>query len=161
MPENSCDVSASDRGPSCSRTEELKGKKFYLIRFISNHTVEKENMTKEIRLHVRHLLKSVRHQPAAISLTDILRPGKLVKKEPPIFVELEKFSMSSMQWVTEKTRKFDVEKNQFSREAFGNAFKATDIADGSKWVIKKYIPKAVKNMEDLRMTLEDYARKQV
>ena len=44
--------------------------------------------------------------------------------------------------------------------AFRNTFKATDIADGSKSAIKKYIPKAVKNMEDF-MTLEDYTRKQV
>ena len=66
-----------------------------------------------------------------------------------------------MQWVTEKTRKFHVEKDQFSSGAFRKAFKATDIVDGSKWVIKKYTPKAVKNMEDLGMALEDHARKQV
>ena len=60
--------------------------------------------------------------------------------------------MSSMQWVTEKTRK---------SRTFLNAFKATGRADGSKWFIKKYIPKAVKNIEDLGMILEDHARKQV
>ena len=98
----------------------------------------------------------------SISLTDILRAGKLVKKEPPTVLELEKFDTSSMQWVTEKARKFHVEKDQFLNGAFRNAFKATiNIADGSKWVIKKYIPKAVKNMEDLGMALQDHARKQV
>ena len=40
-------------------------------------------------------------------------------------------------------------------------FKATDIADGSNWVIKNYIPKEVNNMEALGMTLEDLACKQV
>ena len=68
--------------------------------------------------------------------------------------------MSSMQWVIEKTRKFRIEEDQFLSEAFRNAFKTTDIADGSEWAIKKYIPKAVKNTEDLGMTLEDHARKQ-
>ena len=58
--------------------------------------------------------------------------------------------MSSMQWVTEKIKKFYVEKNQLSNGALRNAFKATDVADGSEWVIKKYIPKAVKTMEGLR-----------
>ena len=62
-----------------------------------------------------------------------------------------------MQWVTEKTRKFHVEKDQLSSGAFRTMFKATDIADGRKSAIKKYIPKAVKNMEDF-MTLEDHAR---
>ena len=36
MPENSCDVLASDRGPSRSRLEQLKGKKFYLVRFLQD-----------------------------------------------------------------------------------------------------------------------------
>ena len=47
-----------------------------------------------------------------------------------------------MQWVTQKTRK---------SRTFLNAFKATDIADGSKWFMK--------NMEG--MILEDHARKRV
>ena len=50
--------------------------------------------------------------------------------------------MSSMQWVTQKTRK---------SRTYLNAFKATDIADGSKWFMK--------NMEG--MILEDHARKRV
>ena len=84
-----------------------------------------------------------------------------MKKEPPTVVELGKFDMSSMQWVIEKTRKFHFEKDKFSSGTFRNAFKATDIADGSKCFIKKYIPKAVKNMEDLGMALEDHVHKQV
>ena len=41
-----------------------KGKNFIWSGFlrISNHTMKKENVTKEVRLCVRHLLKSVRHQ---------------------------------------------------------------------------------------------------
>ena len=97
----------------------------------------------------------------SISFTNILRAGKLVKKEPPTVLELEKFDTSSMQWVTEKARKFHVEKDQSLNGAFRNAFKATiNIVDKSKWVIKKYILKAVKNM-DLGMALQDHARKQV
>ena len=52
MPENSCDVLASDCGPSCSRLEQLKGKSFIWSGFLrmSNHTVKKENVTQEVRL---------------------------------------------------------------------------------------------------------------
>ena len=32
---------------------------------------------------------------------------------------------------------------------------------GSEWVFRKYIPKAVKNMENFGMILADYAHKQV
>ena len=33
-PEGSCDILASDRGPSCTKLEQLKGKKVFFIRFI-------------------------------------------------------------------------------------------------------------------------------
>ena len=74
---------------------------------------------------MRHLLKSVRHQPSMqpLLVTDILRAGNLIKKEPRTIVEFEKFDMPSMQWVAEKIRKFHIEKDQFSSEAFRNAFK--------------------------------------
>ena len=42
----------------------------------------------------------------------------------------------------------------FSSRTFRNEFKAAAIADLSKWVIKKYIAKVLKNMEDLGMALE-------
>ena len=34
--ENSYDILISDRGPSCSRIEQLKGKTFYLVRFLED-----------------------------------------------------------------------------------------------------------------------------
>ena len=33
-PEGSCDILASDRGPSCTKLEQIKGKKVYFIRFL-------------------------------------------------------------------------------------------------------------------------------
>ena len=33
-PEGSCDILASDRGPSCTNLEQIKGKKVYFIRFL-------------------------------------------------------------------------------------------------------------------------------
>ena len=36
MPGGSCDVLLSDRGPSCYLTEQIAGKKFYLVRFLPN-----------------------------------------------------------------------------------------------------------------------------
>ena len=128
--------------------------------------MKKENVTQEVRLRSVKTPPSNSSTPTkyavSISFTDILRAGKLVKKEPLTVLELEKFDTSSMQWVTEKARKFHVEKYQFLNGALRNAFKATiNIADKSKWVIKKYILKAVKNMEDLDMALQEHARKQV
>ena len=33
-PQGSCDVPTSDRGPSCTKMEQIKGKKVYFIRFL-------------------------------------------------------------------------------------------------------------------------------
>ena len=66
-----------------------------------------------------------------------------------------------MSWITEKARKFHIDEDRFSSRVFRNAFKATDMPGGSKWVFRKYIPKAVKNMENFGMILADYAHKHV
>ena len=43
-PRGSCDLLASDRGPSCSNLEQIKGKKVYLVRFLQqNQAMEKTN----------------------------------------------------------------------------------------------------------------------
>ena len=36
LPKNSCDVFVSGKGPSCTRFEEIKGKKLFLVRFLEN-----------------------------------------------------------------------------------------------------------------------------
>ena len=91
MSENSCDVLASDHEPSCSRIEQLKGKKCYLIRFledIKSHREEGEchkRSSTPCKTPPKISLTPTKYA-ACISLTDILRAGKLVKKEPPTVV---------------------------------------------------------------------------
>ena len=88
MPENSCHVLPSERGPSCSRIEQLKGKKFYLIRFfedIKSHH-EEGKCHKRSSTPCKTPLKvspTPTKYAASISVTGILRTGKLVQKEPP------------------------------------------------------------------------------
>ena len=36
LPRNSCDVLVSDRGPSCTRFEQIKGKEVFLVRFLES-----------------------------------------------------------------------------------------------------------------------------
>ena len=90
-----------------------------------------------------------------------MRAGKLVKKEKPTTIELESFDLNSMSWFDEGTKNFVIEKEKFARRGFRDAFKAIDVSNKSVWVVKKYIEKAVSNMELLDISLEDHARKQV
>ena len=86
MPENSCDVLASDRGPSCSRIEQLKGK-FYLVRFLTDIKSHRKGEYDKRNSAPCKTSPKVSPKPtkyeAPISVTDILRAGKLVKKKPP------------------------------------------------------------------------------
>ena len=77
MSENSCDVLGSDHEPSCSRIEQLKGKKCYLIRFLEDIKSHRE----EGECHKRSLTPcktppkislTPTKYAACISLTDIL-----------------------------------------------------------------------------------------
>ena len=74
-----------------------------------------------------------------------------MKKEPPTVVDLEKFDMSSMHWLSEKNKKFHVEKDQFLSAVFRKAFKAADTADGSKWVARNIFSKSSQKYGRLRL----------
>ena len=91
--------------------------------------MKKENVAKEIRLHLKDLLKTPTKYTASITVTVIPHAGKLAKKEPPTVTGLEKFDVF--------------------------------LGNREKKLLFHYIPKAVKNMEDLGMTLENHAPNQV
>ena len=93
---------------------------FYSVRFledIKSHREEGECGKRSSTLCKTPKVSSTpTNYAASIQVTDILRAGKLVKKEPPTIVKLAEFDMSSIQWVTEKKRKFHVEKDNFQVE---------------------------------------------
>ena len=70
MPENCFDIPASERGSFFFRIEQSKQKHFICSGFLKilNYTVMKENWTDEIRISVRHLIKSIWHQQNMQSL---------------------------------------------------------------------------------------------
>ena len=50
IPQGSCDILLSDRGPSCFLTEQFSGKKFYYVRFTTNlSAVEKPSKAKKMK----------------------------------------------------------------------------------------------------------------
>lgn len=50
MPQGSCDILLSDRGPSCFLTEQISGKKFYYVRFTAKQSaVEKPSRAKKVK----------------------------------------------------------------------------------------------------------------
>ena len=59
-PQNTCDILASDRGPSCNKFDQIKGKKVFFIRFLppENEGERTDNMPmKENRPKLVHMLQ--------------------------------------------------------------------------------------------------------
>ena len=63
---------ASDCGPSCSRLEQLKGKKFHLVRFLEDVKSHREEGECDTRSSTpwRHLLVTVRHQVRSLYIVN-------------------------------------------------------------------------------------------
>ena len=109
MPEGTCDVLASNQGPSCTRFDQMKGKKIYLIRFIqadqnldSSHQVRQylgsSNLPGSSKTGTSHtpkenslLVPAPSKFAKSVSLVDLLKAGRIIKKKAPEILHLEKF----------------------------------------------------------------------
>ena len=175
-PDHSCDVLASDRGPSCTRVEQLKGKKVFFIRFIDvgeclkkkETVVYPESSPGTLSPSKVNRVSSGGNAAASkfaksISIGDLLKAGRLIKQKEPVMLELEYFQIDGGQWEEYGLIEFVIEEEKFANGAFRNAFKAVAINHPlQNWVVKQYTPTSVETMkEHLGLTPEDHTRKQV
>ena len=185
-PEGSCDTLASDRGPSCTKLEQIKGKKVYFICFLpakstdvtpklGQQLFEDSLAPAKVTISVPSPMKTSGKLPGlhsmvfpkSVSINDLLKAGKLVK--PPATnitaLDLESFDVAEMKWFKCGSLTLEIEEARFAHEAFRDAFRATTIgkdAAQTAWVVKRYQEEAVKTIkDDLVMSLEDHTRKQV
>ena len=154
-PEGSCDILASDRGPSCTKLEQIKGKKVYFICFLQPKSgiVPKAGQSLFEERFGRYAPSPVKKSenllalqstvfPKSVSVTDLLKAGKLVK--PPATnmtaLDLENFDVTEMKWVRSGSLKLEIEETGFSHGAFRDAFRATSVDKNvaqTKWVVKQ------------------------
>ncbi|KAK3701242.1 hypothetical protein QZH41_003204 [Actinostola sp. cb2023] len=177
-PTGSCDVLASDRGPSCTKMEQLEGKKVYHIRFLE--PIEESHLyaKKPQRLKSEPVSPSKNDPgyfavsrpmtvyPKSVSIADLMRAGKLVKPPEATILKLGYFDVESGKWVTIPQLEVEIEQKHFASGAFRFAFQAKCIKVltglGVDWVVKKYSEDTAKAiMDTLKMSLESHARKQV
>ena len=178
MPENSCDILASDRGPSCSRFDRIETKKVYHIRFLEESGDDRSPsfpmppvMVEPLSAPLTQDMTPQRPQrphpctfAKSVSMADLLKAGKLVKRLIPEKLVLESFNLDIMQWEVHSTLEFQIEKVKFASGAFREAFKAVandEIGYTRNWVVKKYTQKSIDGMQELNMTHEEHTRKQV
>ena len=173
-PMGSCDVLASDRGPSCTRIEQLKGKKIYYIRFLEfgqpspAHSYHYGNAahSSKVNLPQNESLQSAVVYPKSVPISVLLKAGQLNKtKQNLVSLKMEKFDVHKMKWFEDCSLMFDIAPDKFASGAFRDAFMAItedSVGKKRKWVIKKYKETTLNIInDDLNMELGDHARKQV
>lgn len=176
-PPGSCDILASDRGPSCTKLEQIKGRKVYFIRFLPPQEVERfDHEQPQVRARSAPVSPSKRASgsgnvvfpntvyPKSVSITHLLRAGKLVKEPKTTSLQVELFDVDKCKWMRGATLDFMIEDEPFSSGAFRDAFKPTcnDHLHLGDWVVKKYKPTSNETIKEvLKSTVEDHTRKQV
>ncbi|PFX34098.1 Transient receptor potential cation channel subfamily M member 6 [Stylophora pistillata] len=185
-PEGSYDKLAPDRGPSCTKLEQIKGKKVYFIRFLppkstdvapklGQQLFEDSLAPAKVTMSVPSPVKTSGNLPAlhsmvfpkSVSVTELLKAAKLVK--PPAtnitVLDLESFDVAEMKWVKSGSLTLEIEERRLANGAFRDAFRSTTIgkdAAQTAWVVKQYQEEAAKTInDDLSMSLGDHTRKQV
>lgn len=183
-PENSCDVLASERGPSCTKMEQVKGKKVYYIRFVQPQddvvrakkaktsksepiSPSKKDDYSAVALNTQNCPTQPKTvYPKSISLENLLRAGKLVKPPEITTLKVEAFDVGNAKWVAMPTIEVEIEQKSFAGGAFRDAYKAKCVNKGGslgeELVVKKYSPEAIKEItETLKVPLKNHTKKQV
>lgn len=187
-PKNSCDILASDRGPSCNKLEQLKGKKVFFIRFLQPGSENEDQGNNPPKLDIVNdvMQKQARSGPAtqsspvkltvnprapptvfpkSVSIGDLLRAGKLVKAPKATTLNLEHFDVHACLWVNASTLKLHIDEQKFASGAFRDAFRAKCVDPPEmrgEWVLKRYQETSVTTIKDtLGMSVEGHTRKQV
>lgn len=180
-----CDVLAGEQGPSCSSLKQIPSLKVIHVRFVDKADVEIldpppiQASHKKPRIHsVGDLSTTPMSQqtketsasspskfvPRSLSVVDMLKLGKVINKNTTS-IEIYDFDMTAMVWSKTPTiAEFIIEPEPFGVGGFRKAFQATSHHTnfkGSKWVVKRYLTKAVKDIEETNQTLEEHTKKVV
>ena len=104
--------------------------------------------------------------PLSLSVADIIKLGKIrTCQGPTTVVHLHTFDIDLLSWSKLPiTVEFNEEKEPFAHGGFRNAYKATTKHPqfkGTTWVIKRYLPDAVKGINDIGQTVQQHTQKVV
>lgn len=158
----------------------------YLVRFVHVQDNEEDSDQSDnqdsaplLSTHIKHKSPDLSCQltgvstatksqyPASISIGELLRAGKLVApiSKKSVSLALEHFDAKNQEWSEVKTLDVSVHTNKFASGGFRDAFKCVEMGpNGGKkyWVLKLYNDEARNTIiNQLSMTMEDHARKQV
>ncbi|CAB3996244.1 Retrovirus-related Pol poly from transposon TNT 1-94 [Paramuricea clavata] len=103
--------------------------------------------------------------PRSMSTVEMLKLGREIESTPTTEILVYDFDLGSMTWYSSPVKvNFVVDKDPLGTGGLRQAFKATSKIKGfdhTTWVVKKYVPKTVLDIEVLRQTVEQHTKKTV
>lgn len=103
--------------------------------------------------------------PKSLSAVDLLRLGKVINKSTSTVIEIHRFDIEHMEWCSMPAEvEFIIQDKSFAHGGFREAFKATSQTagfSGCTWVLKKYLPKTLNDIEEIGHTPEQHTKKAV
>ena len=101
--------------------------------------------------------------PRSLSVTDMIKLGKIKKQEGTTVVDIYEFSMDGQTWSQVPTTvEYLVEKVAVGEGGFRKAYKATTKHARFKhktWMLKRYHPEAVKNIVDTGVGIDEHTKR--
>ena len=103
--------------------------------------------------------------PRSLSISDMLKLGQVNTQTATVVIKVYEFDMDLLSWVkVPKTVEFCEEKTAVGRGGFRTAYKASSKHPdfkGTSWVVKHYLPEALKCIEETEQTTEEHSKKVV
>jgi hypothetical protein len=181
LEEMSCDILASDQGPSCTAMEHIPDLKVIHVRFIQptskvkkshkshNHQpIHVSSVPSQLFSHRVNHENEMHHSesfPKSLSVSKMIKLGKTLKHDPAGKVlDIYSFNMETMSWssISEKVE-FTIEESVLGSGGFRKAYKARSSHPGynhTTWVVKRYLDHVAKEIkEDLGLSMEEHTKK--
>ena len=102
--------------------------------------------------------------PRSLSVVEMLKLGKAIMQSTSS-VDIYSFDLQQMSWSRiPLSIEFSIHKEPFGRGGFREAYKATSKAKGfesTTWVIEKYLPQSVSDIQATGQTVEQHTKKVV
>ena len=185
----SCDILAGEQGPSCNTVKQIPDSRVIHVRFVERVPVVELDEGTELGTRERGpSLKSLpakrkfsdaetktrsvptksapspsKFVPRSLSVVEMLKLGKVITQSTTS-VNIYAFNFNEMSWsTTPSTVDFSIGKEPFGKGGFRQAFKATsnDKEFQGTWVIKKYLPKSISDIESTGQSIEQHTKKVV
>ncbi|KAJ7356125.1 hypothetical protein OS493_026505 [Desmophyllum pertusum] len=186
-----CDVVAGEQGPSCSSVKQIPDSKVVHVRFVERVAIGEpdegievtrvdgpavksppakrrfsgvENGTQNRSQPTKSAPSPSKFVPRSLSVVEMLKLGKAITQSTTS-VSIYSFDLQQMSWSRiPSTIDFSIQKEPFGTGGFREAYKATSNAKGfesTTWVIKKYLPKTVSDIQATGQTVEQHTKKVV